>query len=94
MYSLTKVVRVIRPGVFNGPDNKRLPRADAGDVIEVAAGGYAESLIADGWVTDELSENIPEPELAERSPANSETEDHAPVTAKKPRRTKQAKDGE
>lgn len=61
--SLTILVRVLREGVFNGRDHKALPHALVGDVIEVAGGGYGDSLIADGWVTDDLSIGIPEPEL-------------------------------
>lgn len=50
MNELTVKVKVIRPGVFNGRGLKALPPAAEGDIIHVAAGGYAESLADDGWV--------------------------------------------
>lgn len=50
MNELTVKVKVLRPGVFNGRGLKALPPAQEGDIIQVAAGGYAESLADDGWV--------------------------------------------
>lgn len=50
MNELTVKVKVLRPGVFNGRGLKALPPAAEGDIIHVAAGGYAESLADDGWV--------------------------------------------
>lgn len=49
-------VKVLRAGVFNGPGrpgetrHRALPWANEGEVVEVADGPYAESLLADGWV--------------------------------------------
>lgn len=50
MRTIGMEVRVLREGVFNGPNHRALPRAKVGKVIVVAGLGYAESLIADGWV--------------------------------------------
>ena len=55
MPELTMTVRVITPGVYNGRDHRKLPLAEEGEVIQVAGGGYGESLIADGYVTDDLA---------------------------------------
>ena len=44
------VVRVLKEGVYANPRHKALPPAAPGDLIEVAAGPYADSLIADGFV--------------------------------------------
>jgi hypothetical protein len=44
-------VTVIVPGVYNDPNHRNHPFAEAGEVIEVASGGYADSLIADGFVS-------------------------------------------
>lgn len=76
MYGLTKHVRVLVSGHYNGRGHQRLPRAERGDVIEVAAGGYAESLIADGYVTDNLE---PLPEENEEMDTNG-GEENAGVT--------------
>jgi hypothetical protein len=52
-------VRVIVPGIYNGLNHHRLPFALAGEVIQVASGHYADSLIADGYVIYEI-QSIPE----------------------------------
>jgi hypothetical protein len=44
-------VTVIVPGVYNDPNHRNHPFAEAGEVIQVASGGYADSLIADGFVS-------------------------------------------
>jgi predicted flap endonuclease-1-like 5' DNA nuclease len=62
MPELTILVRVIVPGVYNGLGHKSLPYAEAGDLIHVAGGGYGESLIADGYVTDDLARGVLETE--------------------------------
>lgn len=54
MFELTTLVQVLVPGVYNGRGHRALPRAERGDLIQVAAGGYGQSLIADGYVTDNL----------------------------------------
>lgn len=46
----TRVI-VLRAGRYNGPRNKTLGLCDAGDLISVASGPYAQSLIADGFVS-------------------------------------------
>lgn len=43
-------VRVLRAGVYNGPNHKALGRCEAGQVADVAAGAYAAALIASGAV--------------------------------------------
>jgi predicted flap endonuclease-1-like 5' DNA nuclease len=58
MYELTVPVRVVVPGYYNGLGHRRLPFAEKGDVIEVAGGGYAESLVADGYATDDLAQGV------------------------------------
>ena len=74
MYELTVPVRVLVPGVYNGLGHKKLPYASAGDLVEVAGGGYAESLVADGYVTDDLAQGVV-------TEAETETEDiHAALT--------------
>lgn len=57
MNERTVTVRVLKPGVFNGKGHKALPQAKEGQIIQVAAGGYAESLASDGWV--ELVDETP-----------------------------------
>jgi len=59
MFDPIELVRVIVPGVYNGRGHRALPHAEAGDLIEVAGGGYAASLMADGYVTDELTPAAP-----------------------------------
>jgi len=48
-------VRVLEAGIYNGPGHRALPAANVGDVIEVADGAYADLLLAQGAVTQELS---------------------------------------
>lgn len=43
-------VKVIQPGVYNGPGHRALRRAQAGDEITVASHDYAQSLEASGFV--------------------------------------------
>lgn len=43
------LVRVLVAGVYNGPDHKA-QQAKVGELIEVAGGAYAASLVADGFV--------------------------------------------
>ncbi len=45
-------VKVLVAGVYNGPRHKALPPAKVGDIITVAAGAYADSLIEDGFVAE------------------------------------------
>jgi hypothetical protein len=47
---VTVRVVVLMAGVYNGARHKALPPAAENDVIEVAGGPYAESLIRDGFV--------------------------------------------
>lgn len=63
----TLKVRVLVGNVYNGENHRALPKARKGEIIEVAAPEYAESLIADGLV---------EPYFGEPEPA--ETDDGAP----------------
>lgn len=53
-------VKVLRGALYNGPDHKSLGWCEPGQTIEVAAGPYADSLIADGFV-EPVAEPEPEP---------------------------------
>lgn len=61
-------VEVIVDGKYNGPDH-RAQTAEVGDVIFVAGGMYAESLIEDGYV------KLPTPE----APSIEDEEEEPPV---------------
>lgn len=65
MFDSVILVRVLVGGVYNGRGHRALPTADVGDLIEVAGGGYGESLIVDGYVTDELAPPEPAPAAPE-----------------------------
>jgi hypothetical protein len=58
------VVVVLKDGVYNGPRHKTLGPCKKGETIEVAAGAYGDSLIADGFVappgTESESEQVEE----------------------------------
>lgn len=58
------VVVVLKDGVYNGPRHKTLGPCKRGETIEVAAGAYGDSLIADGFVappgTESESEQVEE----------------------------------
>ena len=58
------VVQVLKDGVYNGPRHKTLGPCKKGAQIEVAAGAYGDSLIADGFVappgTESESEQVEE----------------------------------
>jgi hypothetical protein len=43
-------VMVLVAGVYNGPEHRALPWAEAGAVVEVADGWYGDTLIARGCV--------------------------------------------
>jgi hypothetical protein len=45
------VVVVLKDGIYNNPRHKSLGPCKAGAQIEVAAGAYGDSLIADGFVS-------------------------------------------
>lgn len=49
------LVRVLISAPFIGPDLKKLPKAEVGDYIRVSGGEYVVSLVADGYVSRELS---------------------------------------
>lgn len=61
-------VRVLEAGIYNGPGHRALPAANVGDVIEVASGPYAELLLAQGAVTQELEETVVTVRPSERKP--------------------------
>lgn len=80
MFELTTLVQVLVPGVYNGRGHRALPRAERGDLIQVAAGGYGQSLIADGYVTDNLEpltedENDTAPSMDEGEGESLDTHD-------------------
>jgi hypothetical protein len=52
-------------GVYNGASHRHLPHANVGDVIRVAGGEYAQSLIADGYVADPV---VVEPVIVAEQP--------------------------
>jgi len=54
------LVRVLVPLVFVGPDHKRLPDCQVGDLIRVAGDAYVTSLEADGYVTRDW-QSTPDP---------------------------------
>jgi predicted flap endonuclease-1-like 5' DNA nuclease len=81
MPELTMTVRVIVPGRYNGRDHRRLAHAEAGDVIQVAGGGYGESLVADGYVTDDLTQGVVTEEEEEvQAVADDSLNDHKVLT--------------
>lgn len=47
-------VRVLKAGLFNGPDHHNPVYAQPGDIIEVPGGWYAEGLLEQGWVSRDL----------------------------------------
>ncbi len=49
-------VRVLRAATFNGPNHKSIGTHVVGEIITIAAGAYADSLIADGFVSVDLAE--------------------------------------
>jgi hypothetical protein len=67
-------VRVLVAAVYNGVGHKALPKAEVGDIITVAAGAYAQDLIACELVTAELQEpeavELQEPESVSAPPDN------------------------
>lgn len=54
------VVVVLKDGVYNGPRHKAIGPCKRGETIEVAAGAYGDSLIADGFVAPPGTESEPE----------------------------------
>ena len=49
--SLGLVVIVLEPGIYNNEMHRANPKAEIGDVITVASGGYGETLIENGKVS-------------------------------------------
>jgi len=47
-------VRVLKAGAYNGPDHKGLGNCRRGQIITTASGWYADWLIAEGLVTEQL----------------------------------------
>lgn len=76
MFDSVILVRVLVGGVYNGRGHRALPTSDVGDLIEVAGGGYGESLMADGYVTDELAP----PETAPVAPALPSIDTHEVIS--------------
>lgn len=73
-------VRVLVAGVYNGPGHRTPQTAQPGDVIEVPAGWYAESLIASGFVTAQLVAPVIGPTETQVAAGPSE----APAAVKRP----------
>lgn len=79
------LVKVIVPSIYNGPNNKSLGRQPKGAIIYVAAGAYADSLIADGLVelapapaatrisSDNSDKTLPKPQGDESVAASTES---------------------
>lgn len=88
---LTERVVVLVSSVYNGAGHKALPLAKEGDVIDVAGGAYAESLVRDGLVTRYVEPSEPETQEAAVEP---DVDVEAVVDTPKPRRkrTKEAAD--
>ena len=62
-----KRVRALVKFIANGPDNKAIGWVEPDEIFEVAAGAYAQTLIAKGFVTDQL--DIPVIPLADEPEA-------------------------
>lgn len=60
-------VRILRAGVYNGPNHKTLGRCEAGQVADIAVGAYAAALIANGAV-ELYTETEPQPEAQAIAP--------------------------
>lgn len=59
------VVIVIEPGVYNNENHRANPKAEVGDVITVAAGGYYEALLKKGKVSPFEQDSFSDAELAD-----------------------------